>query len=287
MSELCKNAIDYLQRRFIGSPVLNNQFTFQDTVAGTEKKVWPMIVQDLNAGVKHRAVAIENLGDCDELRVIAKGIREAFNDLDATLYVEMGKALNKTGHDINTNQMPFSSRLILYTNKLCVPIENVIRDFSDHIVQVVDESDMYKTLFISYGGPDESLVGKLNGLIKLKGVKTWFFKDDALPGQKLHRVMHQGVNEHDRVLLICSESSLTRPGVLNEIERVLEREAKEGGTDILLPVTLDDYIFSDWAPSRPDIASQVRSRVITKLDFDVEPVEMNKQLSKIIAALRK
>ena len=41
---------------------------------------------------------------------------------------------------------------------------------------------------------------------------------NAKPGDKLHRMMHEGVNKYDHVLLICSENSLVRPGVLNEIE---------------------------------------------------------------------
>jgi hypothetical protein len=85
-----------------------------------------------------------------------------------------------------------------------------------------------------------------------------------LPGQKLHRVMHEQINNHDRVLLVCSEHSLSRLGVLNEIERVLEREAREGGKEILIPITLDDHVYQDWAQDRPDLAQQIRSRVITK-----------------------
>jgi hypothetical protein len=98
--------------------------------------------------------------------------------------------------------------------------------------------------------------------------------------------MHEAVNSHDRVLLLCSKESLGRPGVLNEIERVLEREAKEGGSDILIPVALDDYVFQDWASSRPDIAEQVRSRVIAKLSSGpIKPNEPNAELDKLVDAL--
>jgi hypothetical protein len=127
----------------------------------------------------------------------------------------------------------------------------------------------------------------LNSL-KSRGIKTWFFPDDALPGQKLHRVMHDGLNRHERVLLICSERSLQRPGVLNELERVFEREAREGGSDILIPVTLDDFVFGDWAPARPDVAAQVRSRVVTKLDFEPNHEnQLHAQLEKIVKVLSK
>jgi hypothetical protein len=85
---------------------------------------------------------------------------------------------------------------------------------------------------------------------------------------------------------ICPTCS--RVGVLNEIERVLEREAREGGTDILIPVTIDDFVFSDWKPSRDDIAAQVRSRVITTIpNNDIANVEFQKELEKVVQMLKK
>lgn len=132
-----------------------------------------------------------------------------------------------------------------------------------------EESDWRKeveakkmSVFISYGGPDEEIAGQISHALTKKGVRTWFFPRDAIPGEKLHRTMFNGVNDHDRILLVCSRASLSRPGVLNEIERVLEREGREGGTSRLLPITLDKHVFSDWAPSRPDLAQQLRDRVI-------------------------
>lgn len=76
-------------------------------------------------------------------------------------------------------------------------------------------------------------------------------------------MMHDHINNHDRVLLLCSKAALSRLGVLNEIERVLEREAKEGGNEILIPVTIDDYVYGDWAPKHSDLAAQLRTRVIS------------------------
>lgn len=118
------------------------------------------------------------------------------------------------------------------------------------------------SVFVSYGGPDEEIAARIVHALTKKGVKTWFFPRDAVPGEKLHRTMFNAVNEHDRILLVCSRASLDRPGVLNELERVLERESREGGSSRLLPITLDKYVFSDWAPSRPDLAQQLRDRVI-------------------------
>lgn len=147
---------------------------------------------------------------------------------------------------------------------------------------------MHSSVFISYGGPDEDTARSINNYLKIHRIQTWFFPDDAVVGQKLHRVMSTGVTMHDRVLLICSLASLNRNGVLNELERVLEREAREGGTDILLPVTIDDYVFSSWAPSRPDLAQQLRARVIARFPTgDAATPAFLHAAGKLVSALRK
>lgn len=288
MSELHKNAIAFLQKRFPSALVLNNEITFSDQNGASIFKLYPMIAQDMQSGVKQRAIAIENLGSQGEVQAIAQSMGRIFDELDGGIYVKMGNSLKPSGHEIDTNQMTYAPRVILYTNKSCVAIQHVIDIFSsaNALIDVVDESEMHKTLFISYGGPDEEIVSNINNRIKAKGVKTWFFPDDALPGEKLHRMMHDGVNKHDRVLLVCSKTALIRPGVLNEIERVLEREAKEGGADILIPITLDDFVYGDWAPERRDIADHVRARVITKISGDHKDL-LEEQIGKVVSALRK
>jgi hypothetical protein len=288
MADFHKNAIVFLQKRFPVAPVLNNEQTLGDEHGHVISKFWPMIAQDMRSGTKQRAIAIENLGSKGEIPAIAANIKNVFEELNSVIYVKMGNSKNLRGHDIDTNQMTFAPRVILYTNKLCTPIQEVLEIFSsvDVLIDVIDESEMHNSLFISYGGPDEEISSKINTKIKSKGVQTWFFPDNALPGEKLHRMMHDGVNKHDRVLLVCSAQSLSRPGVLNEIERVLEREAKEGGTNILIPITLDDFVYGDWAPERTDIADQIRSRVITKVEAGNEE-KFEQQIGKVVQALQK
>jgi hypothetical protein len=178
--------------------------------------------------------------------------------------------------------------LYVYTNKLLTEEINVKQSLGNFqlLINIEVEEKMYQSVFISYGGPDEQIVAKINQDLKSYGIKTWFFPDDAKPGEKLHRMMSNGVKLHDKVLLICSKSSLTRNGVLNEIERILEREAKEGGSEILIPITLDEFIYNDWAPKNEDISDQLKSRVITKLDIDNQE-KYNVALDKVINSLRK
>jgi len=123
-------------------------------------------------------------------------------------------------------------------------------------------ADQYYSTFISYGGPDEDFAREVYERLDDANVRTFFFAESAKVGERLHRTMSQGIEEYDRVLLICSEASLNRPGVLNEIEQVLAREASEGGEELLLPLTLDDYLYERWQPKRYDLARQVRNRVV-------------------------
>lgn len=146
---------------------------------------------------------------------------------------------------------------------------------------------MTETVFISYGGPDEVEARTLSEYLRLHGAKTWFFPTDAVPGEKLHRTMWRGVNEYDRILALCSEDSLSRPGFLNELERVLEREAREGGESRLIPVSIDDSVFShDWPPDgREDLREQILTRVITEIPRDHDDPRFETAMEKILQAL--
>jgi TIR domain len=286
-----KNATAFLQKRFPAAVVRSNELYLSSEMSGETIQTWLMIAQDPDMGVKQRVIAFSNLGENSEVKIlaIARNAINFFTKLDSELWVGFDDA-ERTSHPINTAQMIFAPKIILYTEELCISCQAVIDIFSsvNIFVDIVIESKMFKSLFISYGGTDEAIAIKINTYLKGKGITTWFFPDDALPGQKLHRVMHEGVNNHDRVLLLCSKKSLSRPGVLNEIERVFEREAREGGSEILIPIALDKFVFSNWVPSRPDLAAQIRSRVITKIDVsEIESEHVQIQLNKIVSSLSK
>jgi hypothetical protein len=100
--------------------------------------------------------------------------------------------------------------------------------------------------------------------------------------------MREGVNQYDRIILICSKASLNRPGVLNELTETLQREAREGGKDYLIPIRLDDYVFTDWAPVDPQLMQAVRDRVVADFTGTLDnKLKYKTALSKLIAALEK
>jgi len=286
MTQLIKNATQFLQEKSRGM-VMSKECFLKDQVTNEKVlSVWPMLGLDTYSGIMHRVISIENMGLKNELSTIAINLQTFFDALDKSVVVDDIVTDKQNGQSIGTQDMTYSPRLTLYTNKLHIPLSDVTKIFDavNTKIDVVEESKLHKSLFISYGGQDEQVASSINAKIKSKGVATWFFPDDATPGDKLHRMMFNGVNDHDRVLLICSKSSLSRVGVINEIERVLEREAQEGGSSILIPITIDDYVYGDWHNDRPDIVQQIQSRVITKIEASNENYE--KQIQKVVNALR-
>jgi hypothetical protein len=149
-------------------------------------------------------------------------------------------------------------------------------------------TDLLRSTFISYGGPDEAFARRLYEALYRNGVTTFFFPESAVPGDKLHRTMRKGVSEHDRVILVCSRASLDRPGVLYELEETLAREAREGGEPLLIPVAIDDYVYKDWAPKNADVTQAVRDRVVG--DFrgtNKDEAKFGAAVAKLLGALRK
>ena len=144
---------------------------------------------------------------------------------------------------------------------------------------------LMRSTFISYGGPDVAFARRLQEALQRAGVKTFFFEKHAVPGTKLHDVMRDGVNTYDRVILICSEASLERPGVLTEIEQTLAREARDGGATYLVPLTIDDHVFK-WAPTKPGIAQEVRDRVVADFRGAADqPAIFEEGLRRLLGAL--
>ncbi|WP_437338457.1 toll/interleukin-1 receptor domain-containing protein [Sorangium sp. So ce394] len=151
-----------------------------------------------------------------------------------------------------------------------------------------DTFRMLQSTYISYGSPDESFARMIYEALHSNGVTTFFFTEHATPGEKLHRMMRKGVNEHDRVILICSKRSLDRKGVLNELEEILNREARDGGASYLIPIRLDDYVFTGWKPTNADVAQAVRDRVVADFEGATEDdAKFQAGLQRLIGALRK
>jgi sugar/nucleoside kinase (ribokinase family) len=144
--------------------------------------------------------------------------------------------------------------------------------------------NLMRSTFICYGAPDAVFARLLRDRLHRNGVDTFFLETDAVPGTKLHHLMRDEVNNHDRVIVICSQASLERAGVRNEIEETLAREARDGGESYLILVALDTFVYVWQDP----LARAIRDRVIG--DFSDAPADTPKFRSSfqlLLQALKK
>jgi TIR domain len=143
-------------------------------------------------------------------------------------------------------------------------------------------------LFISYGSADQPFAEKLNKALTDRGIRTYFFARSNIPGEKAHDFMRKGVNEYDHTILVCSQQSLERPPVLNELELVLSRESREGGSNRLIPVTLDRYVYDSWSPPNKHLRTSVLDRSICDFIYDSgDETKFNSALDQLLLALRQ
>lgn len=189
-------------------------------------------------------------------------------DLDLSVFVNARITKHEEPSDIDWRAIAQSLRLPRDRLKRFLVTVGMPESIAECLIEATRALDpmelftMMQSTFISYGAPDEEFAIALRDELHKNGVATFLFRDNAVPGQKLHRMMREGVNNFDRVILICSEASLDRAGVLNEIEETLQREARDGGASYLVPIRLDDYVFTGWNPPNKDAAQAVRDRVV-------------------------
>ncbi len=166
----------------------------------------------------------------------------------------------------------------------------VFVEYSVSCAQSLDTNvlrNLLQSTFLSFGGPDEPFARKLYEALHRNGVTTFFFPVHARGGEKLGKMMREGISGHDRVILVCSQASLDRPGLLFELEETLERERRDGRS-YLLPLRLDDHVLGKWAPARGDLAQAVRDRVVADFEgADQDEGKFNAGLLRLIAALRR
>jgi hypothetical protein len=141
--------------------------------------------------------------------------------------------------------------------------------------------------FISFTEADDAFSERLYNDLQARGIRCWRWKEDAKWGKSLMRSIDEAVRLYDKLIVICSEQSLKSPAVIREIERALQKEdylTRQGKEDeVLFPIRLDDYIFSEWEHHR-------KADVIAKNIGDFrqwhEPELYRKRLERLIRDLR-
>lgn len=120
-----------------------------------------------------------------------------------------------------------------------------------HSLTAAGQPIKFYSCFISHSTKDQRFCDRLFADLQVKGVRTWYFPEDARWGEPVWKEIDQSIKIYDKLVVVCSKHSLQSGPVLREIERSLNREDREGKS-ILFPVRIDNYIFDEWQHERKD-----------------------------------
>jgi len=147
----------------------------------------------------------------------------------------------------------------------------------------------FYSCFISYSHADKAFARRLYDGLKARGVRCWLDEHQLLPGDDIYHEVDRGIRLWDKMLLCCSESSLKSWWVDNEIGVAFEKEQllmkeRETKVQVLVPLNLDGYLFSDqW---KSGYQAQVRRRLAADFTEIGAGTKFDEQVERLIKALR-
>ena len=145
----------------------------------------------------------------------------------------------------------------------------------------------YHTVFMSYSFRDRVFADKLYYSLQKSNVRCWYAPVDLKVGDIIDNEIFDAIRSCDKLIIICSKSSLKSPWVEREIKTALRKEELAERDDeqlnILVPVLLDEAIF-EWK-------SLYREDILKRLYCDFSgwenDEEFNGRLQELLRALRK
>jgi uncharacterized protein YjbI with pentapeptide repeats len=149
--------------------------------------------------------------------------------------------------------------------------------------------DFY-SCFISYSHKDKSFARRLHDQLQARGIRCWLDEHQMLPGDDIYEQVDRGIKLWDKVLLCCSEHSLTSWWVDNEVSTALEKEQqlqKELGKPVLaiIPLNLDGYLFDEKC-AYPK-AAQLRKRLAADFTgWEMDNAKFEEQFERVVKALQ-
>jgi hypothetical protein len=133
----------------------------------------------------------------------------------------------------------------------------VPEDFITYMRSLVGTAFEFYSCFISHSSRDQHFATQLHANLQDKGVRCWYFLEDARWGESVWGEIDHSIKVYDKLVVICSADALQSGPVNREIERALQREDLEH-RHILFPIRIDEYLFETWKhPRRADVLSKV------------------------------
>lgn len=148
--------------------------------------------------------------------------------------------------------------------------------------------DFY-SVFISYSHADKVLARRILNDLQGHGVRCWLDEHQIYPGDDIYDQVQRGVRLWDKIVLLCSKTSLTSWWVDNEIEQAFQKEQnlmKQRGHKVLtvIPLDLDGYLFDGWSSGK---APQLRGRLAADFKgWDSDDSKYEASFERLLVALR-
>lgn len=137
------------------------------------------------------------------------------------------------------------SQLSTLIIKIGIPMKS-----ESHSLKILDDSkpSLYP-VFLSHSSNDKIFATKLYNKLSSEGCQVWYDEHKIKPGDVIHKEIHKGIEQFDKLLLVCSQKSLNSWWVQDEIDKTLAKERalkikhnKE--FNLIVPIKIDDYIHS-------------------------------------------